>query len=149
MQSNETQASTPQARHRTLTIIWGAIFMSITLLFLLATFVAPDSPQAQAEGNRTMTIVFAALGASTAMASILLRQRLTTQAIERQQPQQLSSAYIISFALCESAALFGLLIRFTTGDRYYYLLFIIAVAGLLLNLPRQSDIVNASSGRRM
>ncbi len=149
MQSNQTRAVDPQARHRTLTIIWGAIFMSVTLLFLLATFAAPDSSQMQRDGNRTTTVVFAALGASTVIASIFLRQRLTAQAIERQQPRQLSSAYIISFALCESAALFGVLTRFMTGDRYYYLLFIIAVAGLLLNLPRQSDIVNASSGKRM
>ncbi len=149
MQPEETRQPNPAKLHRILMIIWAAMFVSITMFFLLATFIAPEQPQTPGDGNRTMTIIFATLGTLVAIASILFRHRLVAQAVERQQPQQLFTAYIVAFALSEAAAIFGMLNRFTTSDRYYYLLFIVAAISLLLNLPRQSDIVNASSGRRL
>jgi F0F1-type ATP synthase membrane subunit c/vacuolar-type H+-ATPase subunit K len=149
MQPDETRQPDPAKLYRILIIIWAAMFTSITLFLLLAAFIAPEQPQAQADGNRTMTIIFATVGILVAIASVIFRHRLVAQAVERQQPQQLFPAYIVAFALSEAAAIFGLLNRFTTSDRYYYLLFIVAFIALLLNLPRQSDVVNASSGRRI
>ncbi|HEY0384468.1 MAG TPA: hypothetical protein VGC64_00585 [Pyrinomonadaceae bacterium] len=138
----------PAKLYQILLILWGAIFMSVVLMFLLAFFLVPEKPKAETD-NHVLTIVLTAIGTLAAIASIFIRQKLMATAIEQQQAEVVTRAYIIAFALCESAALFGLLIRFSTNDRYYYLLFIVAVIFLVLNMPRRSDAFNALSGKRI
>ena len=149
MQPNETGQPDAAKLYRTLMIIWGVMFINIPMFFLLVIFAAPELPQIPGYSNSPLTIVFTVLGTLAVIASIFLRQKLMARAVERQQPESVTSAYVVAFALCETAALFGMLIRFTTNDSFYYLLFIIAVVGLLLNLPRQSDVFNALSGKRI
>jgi hypothetical protein len=50
------------------------------------------------------------------------------------------SAYIVSFALCESAALFALMDHFTTGSGYYRFGFILAAIGMLLHFPKKEHL---------
>ena len=59
------------------------------------------------------------------------------------------SAYVLSFALCETSALFGLADHFTTGSGYHYVAFAIAGLGLLLHFPLRQNLVNASSYRQL
>jgi hypothetical protein len=52
-------------------------------------------------------------------------------------------AYIVAWAITEVGGLLGVLDFFTTGDRYYYLLFMIAALGQLLHFPRREHMLNA------
>ncbi|HEX8495104.1 MAG TPA: hypothetical protein VF658_19850 [Pyrinomonadaceae bacterium] len=146
MQPNETQAD-PQKRYATLMILWGAMFFNIGIFFLLAQVAVAD-PSALPE-NSTLAAALMGGGAVLALLSSIFRQKLVTRAIEQQRPESVHSAYIVAFAICEVAALFGLLLRFTTNERYYYLLFVIAAIGFLINVPRRNDVINASSGKRI
>jgi NADH:ubiquinone oxidoreductase subunit 2 (subunit N) len=139
MQPNETQRVDPQGRQRTLMVIWGAIFMSVVLLFVLASVVGPE--QSGLARNSMLTIVLTAIGTLLMVASYFLRQKMLTRAFGQRRAETISSAYIVAFAMCEAAAICGLLLRFMTNERSYYFLFVMAVLGLILNLPRQDDII--------
>jgi hypothetical protein len=143
MQPNEARIVSPEKRHLTLMIIWGSIFFNVLLFFLLAGFVGTDP--AALSYNKSLTVGLTALGTFTTIVSIFFRQKMLARATEQQRPQSVSGAYIVAFALCEVAALCGLMLRLMTSDPYYYVLFIISVVGLLLNMPRRSDVVNASA----
>lgn len=147
MRTDATRQVSPQARYRTLIIIWGAILMNVVLLFALSTFIAPDP--SKLKENNVLTLALTLLGTLMMAASYFFRQRMLARAIEQQRPESLSGAYIVAFAMSEFAALCGMLIRFTTNERFYYFLFIVAVLGLVLNVPRKSDVVDALSEKRL
>ena len=123
------------ARYRVILILWIAILLSIGFLFSLAVFI-PSSGTA----NQTLSLALLGTGFATVTVSILLKQQMIRKAIEKQQVQALSSAYIIGFALCESAALFGLMDHFVTGSGYYRFGFFLAAIGMLLHFPKKEHL---------
>ncbi|MDX6305324.1 MAG: hypothetical protein QOI77_2293 [Blastocatellia bacterium] len=123
------------ARYRVFLILWVAILISIGILFALALFI-PSS----GKGDQTFSIILLGLGFATVSTSFVFKQQLLKKAIEKQQLQALMSAYIVSFALCESAALFALMDHFTTGSGYYRFGFILAAIGMVLHFPRKDHL---------
>jgi hypothetical protein len=147
MQPDEARIVSPEKRHLTLMVIWASFFFNVLLFFLLASFVGPD--RSTLSYNKLLTVGLSALGTFTAFVSIFFRQKMLARATGQQRPQSVSGAYIVAFALCEVAALCGLMLRLMTSDPYYYFLFIVSVVGLLLNMPRQNDVINASAEKRI
>ncbi|MDX6290161.1 MAG: hypothetical protein QOH42_1960 [Blastocatellia bacterium] len=123
------------ARYRVFLILWVAILISIGILFALALFI-PSSGR----GDQTFSIILLGLGFATVSISFVFKQQMLKRAIDKQQLQALMSAYIISFALCESAALFALMDHFTTGSGYYRFGFILAAIGMVLHFPRKDHL---------
>jgi hypothetical protein len=123
------------ARYRVFLILWVAILISIGILFALALFI-PSS----GKGDQTFSIILLSLGFATVSTSFVFKQQMLKKAIEKQQLQALMSAYIVSFALCESAALFALMDHFTTGSGYYRFGFILAAIGMVLHFPRKDHL---------
>ena len=121
--------------------LWIAMFMSVGAYYLF-TFLKPRPEGAIA--NSTLFLIFLGIGLSATLISVVIKNSLLTRAIQQQQVQLVQPAYIVSWALCEVAALLGLLDFFMSGDRYYYILFIIAAGGILLNYPRREHVINAS-----
>lgn len=128
------------ARYRTLMIIWAAMLMTVGLYFALAFAVRP-APQ---EGDGTILLVLLATGASMALASFVIKQRLLSRAVAEQRPDMVSTAYIIGLAMCEAAGLLGIVSVFVFGGGLPYLLFLIAAAGMLLHFPRRDDLTAAA-----
>ena len=127
------------ARYRVFLFLWIAILTSMSILFALAVFL-PSS------GTANETFSFALLGTAfvTVVMSLFIKQQMVKKAIDQQQVAVLMNAYIISFALCESAALFGLLDHFVSGSGYYRFSFIMAALGMLLHFPRKDQVRAAS-----
>jgi hypothetical protein len=123
------------ARYRVVLILWIAILISVGILFSLAVFT-PSSGTA----NQMLSFALLGTGFTTVTVSLLLKQQMVRKAIEKQQVQALLSAYIIGFALCESAALFGLMDHFATGSGYYRFGFILAAIGMLLHFPKKEHL---------
>lgn len=144
MRPPETDQPDINARYRTLIVLWFAICMPV-LIFLAIIYM---SHVAVAE-NRQLTLVLNSLGIMPVALSFLLKQKLLAKSIETQRLDLAQSAYMLSFALCESSALFGLVDHFTTGSKYYYFSFAIAGLGLLLHFPQKQNLVNASSYRQL
>ncbi|MDT5062423.1 MAG: hypothetical protein QOH63_2882 [Acidobacteriota bacterium] len=126
---------------RTLRIIWLAILLSVTALFLVTRLV--QSPAA--EGNKTLFWILWGLGFVTFGASFVLKSKLLKQAIAKQKPEMLRGAYIVAFALCEATGIFGLIAYFITGIQYYYLFFVLSGFGILLHKPQRDDLLAAEA----
>jgi len=144
MKPTETAQPDIEAGYRTLLILWFAICMSV-LMFLALTRLAPVA----AVENRNLTLALNSLGLLPVALSFLIKQRALAKSVATQRLDLVQNAYVLSFALCESSALLGLVDHFTTGSRYSYFAFVIAGIGLLLHFPQKQNLVNASSYRQL
>ena len=123
------------ARYRVILIFWTAMLGSLAFLLILA-LVVPGS----GTPNQTLTFALLGIGLTVVIIPVIVKQSLLRQSIEKQQLQLLVNTYVISFALCESAALFGLMDHFVTGSVYYPIAFIIAAVGMLLHFPKKDHV---------
>jgi F0F1-type ATP synthase membrane subunit c/vacuolar-type H+-ATPase subunit K len=126
---------------RTLRIIWLAILVSVTALFVITRLMQPSA----AEGNKTLFWILWGLGFVTFGASFVLKSKLLKEAVAKQRPEMLRSAYIVAFALCEATGIFGLIAYFITGIEYYYLFFVLSGFGILLHKPQRDDLLAAEA----
>ena len=131
-----------EQRHRTLFILWFAMCISL-IMYLLFIYVAPVAPAP----NPKLTLLLNTVGLIPVAASFLVKQILLEKAVTAQQVQQVHSAYIVSWALCDVSGLLALLDYRITGSKYYYVGFAIGEIGLLLHFPRKQHLVDASSPR--
>jgi hypothetical protein len=88
--------------------------------------------------------VLVGIAVSTVLLSFPVKNKLISQAIEQQHVPLVQQAYIVAWALSEVPALLGLLDFYLTGNRYFYVLFLIAVFAQLLHFPRREHVINAS-----
>ena len=123
------------ARYRVFLVLWIGILMSVVLFLVLALAVASTGV-----ANPMLTYSLVGIGLVVVIVSVLLKQRLVKQAIERREIQSLQSAYIIGMALCESAALFGLLDHFVTGSNISWFSFLFALTGMVLHFPKKDHL---------
>ena len=144
MKPTDTDQPDIDGRYRTLLILWFAICMSV-LMFLALTRLASVG----AVENRNLTLALNSMGLLPVALSFLLKQRTLAKSVATQRLDLVQSAYVLSFALCESSALLGLVDHFTTGSRYSYFAFVIAGIGLLLHFPQKQNLMNASSYRQL
>ena len=112
-------------------------------MYLVFIYVAPVAPAP----NPKLTLLLNTVGVIPVAASFLIKQILLNKAVNAQQVQQVHSAYIVSWALCEVSGLLALLDYRITGSKYYYVGFAIGEIGLLLHFPRKQHLVDASSQR--
>ena len=131
-------------RYRTLLILWFAMCMSVLIFLVVINFA-----RVTADENRQLTLVLNSLGILPVALSFLLKRKVLAKSVQRQRLDLVQSAYVLSFALCESSALLGMVDHFTTGSKYYYFAFIIAGFGLLLHFPQRQTLVDASSFRQL
>ena len=120
--------------------LWFALFASIGLYLLFTLYVGRSEDR---EPNPTLSLILIVIGVSTTLISFVIKSKLINLAIERQRVQLVQQAYIAAWAMTEVAALLGMLDFFATGHRHYYILFIIAALGMLLQTPRREHVVNA------
>jgi F0F1-type ATP synthase membrane subunit c/vacuolar-type H+-ATPase subunit K len=143
MQPNSPQEieARVNARFRIFLTLWAAILASIMLLTVFAVAVPSKGLP-----NPILSYSLLVVCLTVVTVSLLLKQRLVQQAIEKSSVESLQTALVLSLALCESAALFGLFAHFVTGSKTSWFAFAIAVAGVLLHFPNK-DHVRAVSGK--
>ena len=130
-----------EPRIRTMRTIWIAMLMSTGFYYAFTFFVKrPET----VDLNSTLFLVLAAIALSTAFISFPIKNKLISQATEQQHVPLVQQAYILAWALSEIPALLGLLDFYVTGNRYFYVLFLIAVLAQLLHFPRREHVINAS-----
>jgi len=124
-----------EARHKVFLILWFAILVSVMLLLVLVLVTGSNGV-----ANPTLSYGLLGVGAMTVAVSFLLKQQGVQKAINNNDIAALQSAQIISLALCESAALMGVLDRFVTASSTGWLLFAIAAIGIFLHFPKKDHI---------
>lgn len=139
---DQTDASnTVELRIRTLRTLWIAMLMSVVMYYVFTLF-APRPPDLAP--NNKLFLVFVSLAIIAALISFPIKSWLLSKAIDQQQIQLVQQAYVVGFAVTEVGGLLGILDFFLTGDRYYYVILIIAACGQLLHFPKREHVVNAS-----
>ena len=131
---------TVELRLRTMRTLWFALFASVGIYFLFTIYVGRSE---NVEPNPTLSLILIVIGVSTTLISFVIKSKLINLAIEQQRVQLVQQAYLVAWAITEVAALLGMLDFFATGHQHYYILFIIAAVGMLLQTPRREHVVNA------
>ena len=130
-----------ELRMRTMRTLWLAMLMSLVMYFVF-TLVANRPPNGTPNNTLFLVLVWAAV--LMTLISFPIKSSLVSRAIDRQQPVLVQQAYIVAWAVTEVGGLLGILDFFLTGDRYYYVLLVIAGCGQLLHFPKREHVVNAS-----
>lgn len=135
-----SQPKNTEAIFRNWMTIWGAILMSCVMFALMAWFIGQP---AQLAGGDNFTVLFAALFFAAIGAvgvSFVLKSKQLARAVAEQNPMLLQSGYIVAWALCEAAALFGLMGIFVTKAAAFFALMALGALGLLLHVPKRDDL---------
>lgn len=142
MQNPQQIEARVEARHRIVLMIWFSLLMSISIFFVMTIMIPGNS----ANPNTTLSFALIGLAFMVVVASVLIKQRIVRRAIEKRDAAMMQTGYVLSFALCESAAIWGLVDHFVTGSTYYYYVaFALGLLGMLLHFPKK-DHVRAAIG---
>lgn len=139
MNGNNPGTVTIEQRHRTLLIVWFALCMSF-VMYLVMIRIAP----ARLAENAKLTLVLNTIGLIPVATSFLVKQILLGKAVAAQKVEQVHTAYIVAWALCEVAALLAFVENRITGSGYYYVGFAVGGLGLLLHFPRKQHLLDAA-----
>ena len=142
MQPNDPNEPGLDVRYRTILILWAAICMSVLMFLVLVQFTPVP-----ATDNLKLSLILNSAGIVPLGMSFLLKQIVHDRAVSQQNLPLVQTGYILAYALCEMAALLGLMDHFMNGSRYYYLGFVLAGLGLLAHFPRMQPLLDASPRR--
>lgn len=126
MQPAPSQPPAPAERRFRLTL-WVAIFMFIPLYYVMMRMAPPEAPDA----GSALPNILLPLSVVTAGLSIPIRKL-----VARTKPR---NAFILALALCEAAALYGVVVWFVTGSPRSYYCLAAGAAGMLLHFPRAAQ----------
>lgn len=129
------------ARYRVMLVIWFALLSAVAFYFVVGQLVS--RPGADSVPNKMLTVILTALGTFMVGVSFVIKQRFLNQSVERQKVTLVQTGFIVAIALCEAGALFGLVDLITTGNRYYFVVMIIAALGILVHFPRRDHLLAA------
>lgn len=129
-----------EQRIRTMQILWIGMLLSVGAYYVFTFFSGRST---EITPNRNLSLILVGVGLLTTLISFPIKNVLLAKAVEQQQVQMVQQGYIVAWAITEVAALLGLLDFFVTGNRYFYVLFIIAACGLLLHFPRREHVIDA------
>jgi hypothetical protein len=132
-------------RFQALIILWVGIASSIGLLFAVTLFVPRDAfDEPTNPPSAFLLFALAALGTFLVVISFAVKRKILQTSVEKQDVTLVQKAVVIACALCEAAALLGLLGRFVAGTRDYLLLFLVAAVGIALHFPKRDQLIAAS-----
>lgn len=132
-------------RYQTLLILWMGVAMSIGLLFMVTLFVAPETTD-ETTGAPNAFVLFglAAVGTFLVVLSFAVKRKLLQTSVEKQDVTLVQKALVVACAMCEAAALLGLIGRFVVGTRDYFLLFLVSAVGIALHFPKRDQLLAAT-----
>lgn len=122
-------------------VVWLGGLGSLVGFVVLTFFTARAE---NAEPNDTLFIILLVIGLTTTLASFVVKKRFFAKAEEQQQVQLVQTGFMVAMTINEVAALLGVFDYFTTGDRFFYVLFIISACGQLLHYPRREPFLHAT-----
>lgn len=131
-----------EQRIQTIRIYWIAMLLSTAIYYFVTVFVEGSENRIP---NRLLSFVLVLVGLVTTLISYPIKKKILNRAIELQRVELVQQGHIYAWALAEVAALLGVLDYFVTGNRYYFVLFLIAVCGQLIHFPKRQHVIDASA----
>ena len=126
-------------RYRTLLTLWFAIVMSV-VIFAVMTLLVPS----EATTDARLSLSLNCAGIAPLALSFVLKTQMLGKAVQQHRIDQVQTAYVLSFALSEMAALLSVVDHFVNRGRYFYVGFIFAMLGMLLHFPQKRHLLAAS-----
>ena len=133
----------PEVRLRTLRILWAVFLINVGLFVIVAYFGSQDvdgTAGDEVEGVPPLLYALGAAALSSVAASFFVKASFYRQAAERREPARMQTGFILALALCEAAALLGVVGVFTTRCDYSYALFALGALGMLLHFPSREQV---------
>lgn len=128
-------------RHQTMITLWFALMMSVVMYFVFLMVAAPElSNGPDSRSSSGLIVGLTILGSLFVILSIPIKQSFLKRSIDQQDVNLVQKGMIVACAMCEVAALLGFVLRFTMGYRRYYLLFLVAAAGIASHFPKRSQL---------
>ncbi len=127
----------PRVERRFHIIIWAAFLVSIAVYYVVMRLVRPASPL----NDLNVALVLNAVAVVLVGLSFLAKRRMSFRAAKSTSQQAQPFALIIPLAMCDAAALLGLIAWFLTASplSYYPLLFGFGGVGLHFPMPPAED----------
>ena len=129
-----------EPRIRTIRTLWVAMLLSVGSYYVFTLFVGQPK---NSNPNSALTLTLVGVGLLTTLISVPIKKKFLARSVEEQRVELVQQGHIIAWAMSEVAALLGILDFFLTGNRYYYVLFLIAAIGQLLHFPRRQQVMDA------
>lgn len=126
-----------ELRIRTMRTLWSALVMSVVIYFVFTVF---NGKSASTTPNNKLSLIFLGVGMFTTLASVLVKQKVLSRSVSEQNDLLVQQAYVVAWAFCEVSAIMGLVDFFVTGNRFYYVPFVVALIGDLVNFPKRQDV---------
>ncbi len=147
---NRKQTAEIDQKYRSLATIWFVLLMSQFMVLGAAVYIggqtlaAAEAAGAEPQENAVVILIFAMLGLSSLAMSFFLRKRMQDQAEAMQNMSYVQTGVLIACALCESISLVGFILAVVFGYKYFFLWFVVGIAGIFLHFPRRQHLINAS-----
>ena len=144
MQSNQNI----EPLYRTNVILWAAFLMS-QFLFLVVIFFAKkelfnfDFTKSPLGKEPIVVLIIGFIALFNFGLSFYMKLQMTQEAINSQKPAGIQTAQILAYALCESISIFGLVLAFIFDYPYFFVLFGLAILGILLHFPKRDNFMAA------
>lgn len=116
-------------------ILWLAMILSVGMYFAVTQLA--QSPATQ--DNPTLVTVLLVVAVSLVASSFQVRKQLLLRSRTGGGAQAALMAHIVALVMCESAALFGLVVYFVTASPRYSWFLGLGLAGLLAHYPRPPE----------
>ena len=136
-------------QYQTMFIVWAGLLSSQFLFLLLVFLVKPelfsfDFTKPLLGDNAIVVSIFALLAVTAVAASFFLRKQNVEKAIAEQKVEHVQTGLIMGCALCEVSSLLGLMLAFAFDYQYFFLWIALGILGMLLHIPKKSEIIAAS-----
>lgn len=113
-------------------IIWLVMLISIGMYYVVAKVAQPQG----AQENPILVRVLLVMAAALVVGSFVAKSRFAAGAATAANAARIQQLrLIVALALCEAAALFGLVVWFVTGWQYFWVFLALGAAGQLLHFP--------------
>lgn len=134
-----------EQQFKTQIILWLAFLMS-QVMFMVVIFIAKPSIFKFDFSKSPMTelaVLFGFTAIICFVMSFVFKAKFIKSAIDKQEPQLLQTALILSVAFCEAITIFGLVLGFSDYP-YFFVWMIFGIVGILLHFPRRQNLIDAS-----
>lgn len=131
-----TSQPSPEAQFRMLRILHAALTASIFVYGAIVYLVVVNGPAQESPAQATTILIALAVGAASVMGAIpFLRAQLLPKA---QNAQARFTVAILTWALCESIAVFGLVASFVTRWTWPFFAFaLVSLIHMMIYRPRR------------
>ncbi|HNQ15029.1 MAG TPA: hypothetical protein PKM58_05665 [Pyrinomonadaceae bacterium] len=133
---------------RTISIVWAVLLLSQFMFLFVLSQAAPDAlkfdPAAPVLGeNAVFIIAFAFLAIVNLVLSHVIKRRSFEQALVDKNPKLVQTGIIIGCAFCEAVSIFGMVLALVFSYQYFFVWFILGIAGIVSHIPRRKDLYAA------